>query len=96
MVFQKNAVERIRTANRSVCTVPCVQWAVTMPVMELYRPLPDQECCTEGIVGTATALRVTATGRVGIRRTEEMRAMKRDIKQSGVSKSNTVVKGFRM
>lgn len=62
MIFKRGAVKRMRTANTSVCTVPCVQWAVTMPVMELYRPLPDQESCTEGIVGTAAALRVTMTG----------------------------------
>lgn len=73
VIFQRHAAKRESTGNRSVCTAPCVQWAVTMPVMELYRPLPDPESCTEGIVGTAAALRVTATGRRGIRRTEEMR-----------------------
>lgn len=77
LIFQRHAVKRVRTGNRSVCTAPCVQWAVTMPVMELYGPLPEPKSCTEGIVGTAAALRVTATGRGGIRRTKEMRTQSR-------------------
>jgi len=44
-----------------------------MPVMELYRPLPDPEFCTEGKLGTGTALRVTTSGRGGIRRTKKIR-----------------------
>lgn len=65
VVFKRHAVERVSTANRGVCTVPCVHWAVTMPVMELYRPLPDQESYTEGIVGTSIAPRVTTRGEQG-------------------------------
>lgn len=55
----------------------CVHWAVTMPVMELYRPLPDPESRTESIVGIAAALRVTTTGRGGISRTKEIRTQNR-------------------
>lgn len=44
-----------------------VHWAVAMPVMELSRPLPDLESCTEGIVGTKPALRVTTRGKGGFR-----------------------------
>ncbi len=90
VIFQRHAVKR--TGNRSVFTAPCVQWAVTMPVMELYRPLPDQESCTEGIVGTAAALRVTTTGRGGIRRTKEMRTRNR----VDFGMVNIVVKGLSM
>lgn len=43
----------------------CVHWPVTMPVMELYRPQPEQECSTEGMVGTAAAPRVSKGGRGG-------------------------------
>lgn len=57
--------------NRSDCTAPHVQCAVTMPVMKLYRPLPDPEPCTGGIVGTAAALRVTTSERGRMRRTKE-------------------------
>ena len=65
--------KRASIANRRFSTVPCVQWAVTMPVMKLYRPLPDQESCTEGIVGTADALRVTMTREGEVRGMKEMR-----------------------
>lgn len=63
--------------NRGVYTVPCVQWAVAMPVMERHRPLPDPESCTEGTVGTATALRVTTSERGGIRGMKKMGTRKR-------------------
>lgn len=36
-----------------------------MPVMELYRPLPEHESSTEGIVGTAAAPGVSKGGRAG-------------------------------
>lgn len=40
-VLSFSRVKRLSTANRGVRTAPCVHWAVTMPVMELYRSLPD-------------------------------------------------------
>lgn len=48
----------LSVVNRRACTMSCVHWPVTMPVMELYRALPEQESSTEGIVGTAAAPRV--------------------------------------
>lgn len=50
-----------------------------MPVMELYRPLPEQESSTEGIVGTAAALRVSKSGRRQIRRIIANKDMKQNI-----------------
>lgn len=67
LIFEGHAVKRV-----SVCTVLCVQRAVTMPVMKLYRPLPDLESSTEGIIGTVAALRVSTTGRGGIRKVKEI------------------------
>lgn len=73
LLFLDRHLSRVST-NRSVSRAPCVWWAVTMPVMELYSPLPDQQSCTEGRVGNVAALTVNATGEGAITGTQEIRA----------------------